>query len=161
MKTTRLLALMLCSSLLNAMPAQAGSSWREIRGLSPYKRAETLGTKNNESLNRLQGKFVEKPVTVQAKSGTTLVTGNTIINQSHIVTKEEKGAAAMVEVWCPENSGGRIVIRNNRIINRGEILSRGGDAGMTVIQCVPGETVFIETMGNTYENPGRITGTQH
>lgn len=108
---------------------------------------------------KLVGKFVTEPVVVQGKGRTTLVIGNTFINSEKIVSQGAENPS-MVEMKLPQN-GGRVIYRNNRVINRGQIVHKGaggGIASMTILRREPFQVGEAEVKNNKSQNFGTIKG---
>jgi hypothetical protein len=107
---------------------------------------------------QLVGKVVTEPVVVQGQGRTTLVVGNTLVNSEKIVSQGAENSS-MLEMRLPQN-GGRVIYKNNRVINRGPIVHKGGEgvAAMTILSKEPWQSGEAEVENNESQNTGTIKG---
>ena len=141
----------------NALAQSTGTPNNRV-GMGPLIRGNAAVAERIEQLRSprrtvpyLTGSFVKRPVTVQGKGAATVVAGNLAINTTN-------QADSLIKVKCP-NAGHKIIVRNNKVINQGQIVSSraGGTAGAMVIQC-DGTRSTIEITGNTVSGGGKIIG---
>lgn len=105
----------------------------------------------------LVGKVVTRPTIVQAPVGTTVVIGNTAINNRTIYSGS-RTTAAQLEVRCPLGTG-RVVMYGNRVYNNGRIVS-GGESAQVVTHCDNSFIGSVTSTNNQIINTGRIQAIQ-
>ena len=112
---------------------------------------------DREFETELTNELVTRPTVVQGLFGTTIVTGNTIINRGNVAGYDANDPVEFVEVQCPTFGFGRVVIRNNRIINLGTISNYGGGGAATIaVECGPFGFRSTDITGNDVRNAGTL-----
>lgn len=111
-------------------------------------RQKQLSHRNVETRRYIRNETVTSPINVKGRNSTTVIQGSTFINNGTVENM-------FLKVYCPAY-GGRVIVRNNRLINRGRIIGRDSTVGLMVSDC-RGNSSFY-SMGNTFDNSGQIIG---